>query len=97
ASCPIRRRPPAFGRMMQGRALAVPRGTSYRPRNAPPERNITMIPARAYAVQGPEDRFAPFAFERRDPAPNDVAIAIRRCGASHSDLHTARAERGGTK
>ena len=56
-----------------------------------------MIPARAYAVQGPEDRFAPFSFERRDPAPNDVAIAIRWCGVCHSDLHTARGEWGGTK
>jgi uncharacterized zinc-type alcohol dehydrogenase-like protein len=56
-----------------------------------------MIPARAYAVHGPEDRFQPFSFERRDPRPNDVAIAISWCGICHSDLHTARGEWGGTK
>ena len=56
-----------------------------------------MIPARAYAVHGPEDRFQPFSFERRDPRPNDVAIAISWCGVCHSDLHTARGEWGGTK
>ena len=56
-----------------------------------------MIPARAYAVHSPEDRFAPFSFERRDPQPNDVVIAIRWCGVCHSDLHTARGEWGGTR
>ena len=56
-----------------------------------------MIPARAYAVHSPDDRFAPFSFERRDPNPNDVAIAIRWCGICHSDLHTARGEWGGTR
>jgi uncharacterized zinc-type alcohol dehydrogenase-like protein len=56
-----------------------------------------MIPARAFAVHAPTDRFAPFSFERRDPNPNDVAIAIRWCGVCHSDLHTARGEWGGTR
>lgn len=55
------------------------------------------IPARAYAVHAPEDRFAPFSFERRDPRPNDVAIDILHCGICHSDLHTARGEWGGTR
>ena len=56
-----------------------------------------MIPARAFAVQSPTDRFQPFSFERRDPNPNDVAIAIRWCGVCHSDLHTARGEWAGTR
>ena len=56
-----------------------------------------MIPARAYAVHSPEDRFAPFSFERRDPRPEDVVIAIRWCGVCHSDLHTARGEWAGTR
>jgi uncharacterized zinc-type alcohol dehydrogenase-like protein len=56
-----------------------------------------MIPARAFAVHSPTDRFAPFSFERRDPNPNDIAIAIRWCGVCHSDLHTARGEWGGTR
>jgi alcohol dehydrogenase (NADP+) len=56
-----------------------------------------MLPSNAYAVHGPEDRFAPFSFDRRDPLPNDVVIAIRFCGVCHSDLHTARSEWGGTR
>jgi uncharacterized zinc-type alcohol dehydrogenase-like protein len=55
-----------------------------------------MIEAKSYAVHSPTDRFAPFSFERRDPNPNDVVIAIRYCGVCHSDLHTARGEWGGT-
>ena len=56
-----------------------------------------MIPTKSYAVHSPEDRFAPFSFERRDPLPNDVAIAIHFCGVCHSDLHTARGEWGGVR
>ena len=52
--------------------------------------------AHAYAVSSPTSRFAPFSFERRNPGPNDVAIDILFCGVCHSDLHTARAEWGGT-
>jgi uncharacterized zinc-type alcohol dehydrogenase-like protein len=56
-----------------------------------------MLDARGYAVHSPESEFQPFSFERRDPRPNDVVIAIRYCGICHSDLHTARAEWGGTR
>ncbi|HEX8533628.1 MAG TPA: NAD(P)-dependent alcohol dehydrogenase [Allosphingosinicella sp.] len=56
-----------------------------------------MIEAKAYAVHSPTDQFAPFSFERRDPNPNDVVIAIRYCGVCHSDLHTARGEWPGTR
>jgi len=56
-----------------------------------------MLPTKAYAVHAPEDRFAPFDLNRRDPDPNDVVIAIRFCGVCHSDLHTARGEWGGTR
>jgi uncharacterized zinc-type alcohol dehydrogenase-like protein len=55
------------------------------------------LPARAYAVHSPEDRFAPFSFERRAPGEKDVAIDILFCGICHSDLHTARGEWGGTR
>ncbi|TFI60312.1 NAD(P)-dependent alcohol dehydrogenase [Sphingomonas parva] len=55
------------------------------------------IPTRAYAAHSPDSRFAPFSFERRDPKPNDVAIAISWCGVCHSDLHTARGEWAGTR
>ncbi|HEY0115217.1 MAG TPA: NAD(P)-dependent alcohol dehydrogenase [Allosphingosinicella sp.] len=52
--------------------------------------------ASAFAVTSPEAPFAPFSFERRDVGPKDVAIDILFCGVCHSDLHTARAEWGGT-
>lgn len=52
--------------------------------------------ARAFAVSSPADRFAPFSFERRENGPRDVTIDILFCGVCHSDLHTARAEWGGT-
>ena len=56
-----------------------------------------MPDIRAYAVQSPTTPFAPLPIERRSPAPNDVAIAIRYCGVCHSDLHTARGEWSGTR
>ena len=56
-----------------------------------------MLPTKAYAVHSPTDKFQPFSFERRDPRPNDVVIAIRFCGVCHSDLHTARSEWPGTR
>ena len=56
-----------------------------------------MIPTRAYAVQSASATFEPFSFERRDPNPNDVVIAIEWCGVCHSDLHTARGEWSGTR
>jgi uncharacterized zinc-type alcohol dehydrogenase-like protein len=56
-----------------------------------------MLQARGYAVHAPTTPFEPFAFQRRDPKPNDVVIAIRYCGVCHSDLHTARGEWSGTR
>jgi len=56
-----------------------------------------MLDARGYAAHSPTTPFEPFSFERRDPNPNDVVIAIRYCGVCHSDLHTARGEWGGTR
>jgi uncharacterized zinc-type alcohol dehydrogenase-like protein len=51
-----------------------------------------MIPSRGYAALSAKDKLAPFSFERRDPGPDDVRIAIQYCGVCHSDLHTARNE-----
>ena len=34
---------------------------------------------------------------RREPGANDVQIKIAYCGVCHSDLHTVRAEWGGTQ
>ncbi|HEX7853068.1 MAG TPA: NAD(P)-dependent alcohol dehydrogenase [Sphingobium sp.] len=47
-----------------------------------------------YAAHSSESDLAPFAFDRRDPRPNDVAIDILYCGVCHSDLHTARNDWG---
>jgi len=49
-----------------------------------------------YAAQSPTSTLAPFAFERRDPRPDDVVIDILYCGVCHSDLHTARNDWGWT-
>ena len=49
-----------------------------------------------YAAPAGDKPLAPFSFERREPLERDVAIDILYCGVCHSDLHTARAEWGGT-
>ena len=50
------------------------------------------IAARGYATQGPEAKFEPFEFTRREVGPNDILIDIQYCGICHSDIHQARAE-----
>ena len=47
-----------------------------------------------YAAQSKTSPLAPFDFERREPGPTDVVIAIDYCGICHSDIHQARAEWG---
>ncbi|EJF89265.1 NAD(P)-dependent alcohol dehydrogenase [Bartonella tamiae] len=56
-----------------------------------------MFTCEAFAVSGPEQKFEPFSFERRDPLDHDVDIDILYCGVCHSDLHTARGEWAGTQ
>jgi uncharacterized zinc-type alcohol dehydrogenase-like protein len=51
-----------------------------------------MIKARGYAAQSAKSPLEPFSFERRNPGPQDVHIAILYCGVCHSDLHIARNE-----
>ena len=48
--------------------------------------------ARSWAAQSATSALAPFAVERREPLPGDVAIDILYCGVCHSDLHQARNE-----
>lgn len=48
--------------------------------------------AHGYAALAADQPLAPFAFERREPGPQDVRIGILYCGVCHSDLHTARNE-----
>jgi uncharacterized zinc-type alcohol dehydrogenase-like protein len=53
-----------------------------------------MKPTKGYAVQGPESKFEPFNFERRELGARDVLIEILYCGICHSDIHQARNEWG---
>jgi uncharacterized zinc-type alcohol dehydrogenase-like protein len=47
-----------------------------------------------YAAQSKTSPLAPFNFDRREPGPKDVVIAIDYCGICHSDIHQARGEWG---
>ena len=47
---------------------------------------------KAYAAQSATTPLGPFAVDRREPGPKDVALEILYCGVCHSDLHTARGE-----
>lgn len=51
-----------------------------------------MIETRGFATQGPDAKFGPFDFQRRDVGPNDILIDIAYCGICHSDIHQARDE-----
>lgn len=48
----------------------------------------------AYAAPAAGKPLAPFAVDRRDPGPRDVAIDILFCGICHTDIHQARDEWG---
>ena len=53
---------------------------------------IATKTARSWAAQSATSALAPFAIERREPLPSDVAIEILYCGVCHSDLHQVRNE-----
>jgi alcohol dehydrogenase (NADP+) len=46
-----------------------------------------MISSKGFAAKSVKASIEPFSFERRDPLPSDVVIAIEYCGICHSDLH----------
>jgi uncharacterized zinc-type alcohol dehydrogenase-like protein len=46
-----------------------------------------MIASKGFAAKQAKAPIEPFSFERRDPLPNDVVIAIEFCGICHSDVH----------
>ena len=52
--------------------------------------------AEGYATHSPDDKLAPFSFERREPRGQDIVIDIEYCGICHSDIHFARDEWGMT-
>lgn len=46
-----------------------------------------MLDAKGFAAHAAHSPLEPFTFQRREPGPQDVAIAIDFCGVCHSDLH----------
>ncbi len=54
------------------------------------------IATRAFAATASDKPLAPYSFERRDPGPDDVAIAIKFAGVCHSDLHIVKNDLGNT-
>jgi uncharacterized zinc-type alcohol dehydrogenase-like protein len=56
-----------------------------------------MIKSLGYAALDPKSLLSPFAFERREPTPQDVQLQILFCGVCHSDLHVARSEWGASR
>ena len=55
------------------------------------------IATRAFAATAADKPLAPYSFERRDPGPDDVAIAIKFAGVCHSDLHIVKNDLGNTR
>jgi uncharacterized zinc-type alcohol dehydrogenase-like protein len=50
------------------------------------------IATRGFATNGPEAKFEPFSFTRREVGPHDILIDIQYCGICHSDIHQAKNE-----
>jgi len=46
-----------------------------------------MLDSHGYAALKAHDRLAPFSFQRRDLAPQDVLLELTHCGICHSDIH----------
>lgn len=49
---------------------------------------------KAFAAVSAVAPLQPYEFDRREPKPDDVVIAISHCGICHSDIHTVRSEWG---
>lgn len=50
------------------------------------------IATSGFATHGPEAKFTPFEFVRREVGANDVLIDVQYCGICHSDIHQAKNE-----
>jgi uncharacterized zinc-type alcohol dehydrogenase-like protein len=59
------------------------------------EKHSTLL-TKGYAASQAGAPLAPFSFERRAPAADDVVIDIKYCGICHSDIHQVRDEWGGS-
>jgi len=53
-----------------------------------------MVRTIGYAALSPTTHLVPFAFDRRELRPADIAIEILYCGMCHSDLHQCRNDWG---
>ena len=54
------------------------------------------IATRAFAATTSTAPLTPYAFTRRDPGADDVAIDIKFAGICHSDLHIVKNDLGNT-
>src|SRR5215203_1776289 len=50
------------------------------------------VATKGFATHGPDAKFEPFEFTRREVGANDVLIDIQYCGICHSDIHQAKNE-----
>src|SRR5687768_18051031 len=50
------------------------------------------VTTRGFATHGPDAKFQPFEFNRREVGPSDILIDVTHCGICHSDIHQAKAE-----
>lgn len=55
------------------------------------------IATRAFAATASDAPLTPYSFDRRDPGPDDVAIAIKFAGICHSDVHVVHNDLGNTR
>ena len=58
--------------------------------NTPMEQNRPMRLSYGLAALSQGDRLVPWAFDRRELRPDDIAVKIQFCGVCHSDLHAIR-------
>jgi alcohol dehydrogenase (NADP+) len=56
-----------------------------------------MLVSKGYGTPNAQSPLGPFAFSRREPGPNDIAVEILYCGVCHTDLHQVRNEWGGSR
>lgn len=55
-----------------------------------------MRTTRGWALLPGGNTLEPWTFERRDPRPDDVVVAVTHCGVCHSDLHAIDAAVAGS-
>ncbi|MGA0544748.1 NAD(P)-dependent alcohol dehydrogenase [Brevundimonas sp. VNH65] len=55
------------------------------------------IATRAFAATDSSSPLTPYSFDRRDPGPDDVAVAIKFAGVCHSDVHIVKNDLGNTR